>query len=76
MLPRRFEPILFGFILSGIMSFLVCGVATLRALGLAPDFPAEWMSAWAYSWPVAFAVVLAVAPLVRRLVTVLVRSDD
>lgn len=76
MFPSRFEPILFGLILSGIMSFMVSGVATLRTLGPVPDFPGEWVSAWTYSWPVAFVAVLVVTPLVRRVVSLLVRSDD
>lgn len=68
MIPARFAPILFGFLLSGLMSFIVTGVATLRALGLAPDFIHAWLGAWGFGWPVAFVVVLGVAPLVRWMV--------
>ena len=31
MIPARYAPILFGFLLSGMMSFLVSGLSTFRA---------------------------------------------
>lgn len=68
MIPARLAPIAFGLILSGLMSFIVSGIATLRALGLPSDFMAQWLGAWAASWMVAFPAVLVVAPLTRRLV--------
>lgn len=33
-MPARFAPVLFGFILSGLMSLLVSGIATFRNAGL------------------------------------------
>lgn len=68
MIPARFAPVLFGLMLSGLMSLIVSGVATVRTLGLAPGFPAQWLLSWLPSWGVAFPTVLVVAPLVRRLV--------
>jgi hypothetical protein len=68
-LPARAAPILFGFLLSGMMSFLVSGISTLKALGLDPGFMAAWLSAWGFAWPIAFATVLVVAPFVRRIVS-------
>ncbi len=72
MLPRRLAPALFGLILSGLMSLLVSGISTYRALGLGPSFVALWTSAWLAPWLVAFPVVLVVAPLARRAVEALV----
>ncbi|QBF29832.1 DUF2798 domain-containing protein [Thalassococcus sp. S3] len=72
MLPARFAPVLFGLILSGLMSCIVSGIATLRALGLAEGAFGAWMTSWAFSWAVAFPVVLIVAPVTRRLVAKLV----
>jgi len=66
--PRQWAPTLFGFILSGLMSLLVSGIATARAVGFVPALPATWASAWLSSWLVAFPVVLILAPLTRRLV--------
>ena len=71
MIPARFAPILFGFILSGLMSCIVSGIATARALGLDGQFPAHWGVAWLTSWAVAFPSVLVMAPLARRLVAAL-----
>lgn len=68
MFPNKFAPILFGFILSGLMSLLVSGIATLRALGVVPDFVGTWMQGWLTAWAIAFPIVLVVAPLTRKLV--------
>lgn len=68
MIPARFTPVLFGLILSGLMSCIVSGIATLRALGLVPQVFGAWMGSWAVAWGVAFPAVLLVAPLTRRIV--------
>ncbi|MGF1476195.1 MAG: DUF2798 domain-containing protein [Geminicoccaceae bacterium] len=67
-LPAWLQPYLFGLVLSGLMSLVVAGVSTFRAVGLPPDFTALWMSAWLTSWVIAFPTVLVVAPVVRRMV--------
>jgi hypothetical protein len=72
MFPARYAPILFGFFLSGMMSFLVSGLSTLRALGLVDQFALIWAGNWAVSWAMAFPIVLIVAPITRRLVARLV----
>jgi Protein of unknown function (DUF2798) len=59
---------LFGFILSGLMSLLVSGIATLRATGPIPDFASLCASAWLTAWLFAFPIVLFVAPLARKAV--------
>ena len=68
MLPRKYASVLFGLILSGLMSLLVSGIATFRATGLVPSFAGLWTSAWITAWLVAFPVVLVVAPFARQLV--------
>lgn len=75
MIPARFAPVAFGFILSGLMSCMVSGIATVRALGVVQGFFGEWMSSWVFSWAIAFPVVLVVAPVTRRMVSVLVKSE-
>lgn len=72
MLPKKFAPVLFGLLLSGMMSLLVSGVATWRAIGLDPGFVSGWVSAWLLAWPIAFPAVLLAAPLARRAVNRLV----
>lgn len=72
MLPKRFAPAVFGLILSGLMSLLVSGISTYRAVGLGDSFAGMWASAWLTAWLVAFPVVLVVAPLTHRMVAMLV----
>ena len=68
MIPARFAPVLFGLILSGLMSLMVSGIATFRSLGPVEGFVLLWLGAWIPSWSVAFPAVLVVAPITRRLV--------
>lgn len=75
MFPRTLAPALFGFLLSGMMSLLVSGIATYRAAGLTPGFFGMWTTGWVTAWLVAFPVVLVVAPLARRAVGALVAQD-
>ncbi|PCD77975.1 DUF2798 domain-containing protein [Pseudothioclava arenosa] len=67
MIPARYSHFLFSLILSGLMSFLVSGIATFRATGLVENFPQLWIGAWLPSWLLAYPAVLIVAPFARRL---------
>ena len=71
-LPHRAGPILFGAMTSAVMSLLVSGVATWRALGLVSHFLSAWLRAWVCAWPIAFAAILLFAPIARRIVAGLV----
>lgn len=72
-MPSRFAPVLFGFVLSALMSFIVSGIAIFRNAGLVDEFLSLWINAWLPSWLIAFPTVLVVAPLARRLVGMLVK---
>lgn len=74
MISPRFAPVVFGFVLSALMSFIVSGIATLRTAGLVDGFMTLWTDAWLTSWLVAFPVVLVVAPVARRIVQGLVKA--
>ncbi len=74
MIPARFAPVAFGFVLSGLMSFVVAGIGTCRTAGLSEDSLGTWIGAWLLSWLIAFPVVLVVAQVVRRLVNNLVKT--
>ena len=76
MIPQRFAPVLFGLILSGLMSLVVSGIATLRALGWADHLLSAWLESWLFSWAVAFPTILLVAPMARRLVARLTGPAD
>lgn len=68
MIPKKYAPILFGLMLSGLMSLLVSGISTVRAIGMPPGFVGIWLGAWLTAWAIAFPSVLVVAPITRRLV--------
>jgi hypothetical protein len=74
MIAPRFAPVVFGFVLSSLMSLLVSGVSTVRTAGVIEGFGKLWIGAWLPSWLIAFPVVLIVAPVARRIVGRLVRA--
>lgn len=71
-LPARYAAVVMPFILSVLMTFVVSGIATLKALGPTVEFLQTWPGSWALSWLVAFPTLLLVLPLVRRLVALVV----
>lgn len=73
-LPKRDASCLFGLLLSGLMSSIVVGIATIRALGFVDGVLFNWITAWLGAWVVAFPAVLVVAPLVRRIVAMVVEE--
>lgn len=76
MFPKRFEPYVFAATLSCMMSFIISGVSTFRALGLVDDFLAIWIANWLTSWAIAFPVVTVVAPFARRIVARLIAEES
>jgi len=71
-LPARYATIVMPLVLSIIMTCIISGVSTLRALGPTAEFLRTWPGSWVLSWLVAFPVLLIVLPLVRRIVALLV----
>jgi hypothetical protein len=67
-IPRRFRPVVFGGLLSGLMTLVVSAITTLRNLGFDGDFVQRWLSAFITAWPVTFPTATVVAPLVGRVV--------
>ncbi|MGE0501156.1 MAG: DUF2798 domain-containing protein [Rhizobiaceae bacterium] len=74
-LPKRTEAIVFGLLLSGMMSFIVSGISTIIAIGVTTNLPLRWLLAWLPSWAIAFPAVLVVAPFVRRILKQIVRES-
>jgi hypothetical protein len=74
MISPKFAPVLFGFILSALMSYSVSGISTMRTAGPIDGFINLWLSAWLPSWLIAFPIVLIVAPIARQTVQRLVRT--
>lgn len=75
MFPARAAPLLFGFILSGLMSLVVSGISTYRAIGMAANYFQLWAGGWLVAWLIAFPLVLVIAPLTRRVVQGLVKAE-
>jgi hypothetical protein len=71
-LPARYAGVVMPFFLSILMTFVVSGISTLKALGFTAAFLQTWPGAWALSWLVAFPTLLLVLPIVRRLVALVV----
>lgn len=74
MIPKKYGPMLFSLILSGLMSLLVSGIATFRAAGFVDDVVSIWLSAWLTAWLIAFPSVMVVAPLTQKIVGALVKT--
>lgn len=72
MIPRKLVPLLFGFILSGLMSLIISAVTILRVSGFDAQFGAAMLASWITAWAIAFPTVSVVAPLARRMVDRLV----
>lgn len=75
MIPRNFEPLLFGFVLSGLMSLVVSGISTAVAGNVTSGFVGLWAKAWLAAWLPAFPIVLFAGPLARRVVQTLLRPE-
>ena len=76
MIPARYSKILFGVIMSGIMSFLISGISTFRGLGLNAEAVSAWLSGWPFAWAVSFPIVAVVAPLSQRIVAALTKPEE
>lgn len=75
MIPKKYGPMLFSLILSGLMSLLVSGIATLRATGLTDGSLGLWTASWLAAWLVAFPTVMLVAPFTQKLVGALLTKS-
>jgi hypothetical protein len=73
-LPARFNGIVMPLILSLMMCFVVSGISTARAVGIAADLPERWLQPWCLSWLVAFPTLLLVMPTVRRITGLFVEA--
>jgi hypothetical protein len=67
---------MFGFLVSGLMSLIVSGIATMRAIRWDVGFGESWMNAWIISWAIAFPTILIVSPIVRRFVAAITKQPS
>ncbi|MGI9353444.1 MAG: DUF2798 domain-containing protein [Rhizobiaceae bacterium] len=74
MLPKKYETVVFQFLISGVMSFLVSGTATLRLTGFDGFTITAWISAWLPAWAVAYPTIVILTPAIRKVAEILVKT--
>ena len=67
-IPKRYAPIVFGALLSGIMVCIVSAVVLVVSRGIGDGFLVQWARSVLTTWPIAFPAVTLLAPVVRRVV--------
>ena len=67
MIPKKYEMLLFAFLMSLTMSFFMSCVITFINLGISDEFITLWMTAFWKAFLVAFPTILVVVPQVKRL---------
>ncbi|MCG9515299.1 DUF2798 domain-containing protein [Acinetobacter pittii] len=72
----RAQKLLFLLILSGMMSFIISGISTFKAIGLNHHFVSLWVSAWIIAWILAFPSVLICAPLAQKLADIVFKKVE
>lgn len=73
-IPVRYTWLVMPAVLALLMTFVVSGISTVRALGVSPDFVAKWMGAWVISYLVAYPTLLVVQPVVRRIIGAIIEK--
>ncbi|MBX7491164.1 DUF2798 domain-containing protein [Helicobacter turcicus] len=75
MFPRKFYRLVFAFLMSVFMSFIMSGIITFLNLGFQADFFEQWLlEAFPKAWVVAFPIVFFLAPCVAKLTEFLMRE--
>lgn len=59
--------LVFSFLMSSLMAFLMTAWVTWINLGFTPDFVSKWLHAFLAAWPAAFSIVVLFGPKVQRL---------
>lgn len=73
-LPPKYALIVVPWLMSGMMSAIICLVNVLRTMGWGMQALHAWPGTWLLAWAVAFPAVLLVMPLAKKLTTKLVRG--
>ena len=65
MIPKRFSNLLFGLIVSALMTMVVSAISTFNNISEFDQFYFLWISSWIKSWVVAFPLILIVSPIAK-----------
>ncbi len=72
MIPRKYEFIIFSFLMSLFMSILMSGFITFINIGFVKDFLLFWLKASGEAFILAFPVTLFLVPQIRKFVNMIV----
>lgn len=75
MIPKKYEKLLFSFLVSILMALVMSLVITWLNLGFVENFVKIWLNACYKGFLVGFPTFLLLAPYVRRLVNILISKD-
>ncbi len=74
MISKKYEKLVFSFVMSLFMSFIMAFAITIINIGLVDGFILKALEAWSKAFFVAFAAIVMVSPLVKKTVHVLVKK--
>lgn len=75
-LPARHGPVLFAFLLSGVMSLLVSSLAVIRQVGWVEGLMDLCVRTWLPAWGIAFLVALFLVKPISWVVNRCVHSTE
>ncbi len=74
-IPKKYEGILFAFVMSVLMALLMSAVLTAVFTGFDNAFFQRWFNGFVvHAWPVAFPAIFIIAPVARKIVTALIKA--
>ena len=76
MIARKYQKLLFLFIMATLMSAIMSFVITVFNLGLVSNLLMIWLKAWGFAFCVAFPVILVISPLAQKLVALLLQDEE
>jgi len=72
MIAKKYEALVFAFVMGAFMSGFMSLVITFINLGLVDNFIEMWLGAYWKAFVIAFPTILMVIPQVRKVVGVLI----
>lgn len=76
MIPKKYEHVVFPFLMALFMSCIMSFVISVMNAGFASNIVIIWLKAWMGAFVVAFPTILVVGPIVRRLTAKLIKQDS
>ena len=74
-LPAHWGRFVMPFFLSVVMTCVISGVSSVRAVGFSAACLPLWLGSWSLSWVFAYPTLLLVLPLARRATAAFVRGE-